>query len=484
MGSIPLAPQRAGETYVYRYQYDNAGDTCGGNLLSRKTYAYTTGTPSTLLNTDTYTYGSSAWGDLLTAYNGSGIVYDDAMPCIYRGKTVDWDRAGLISELMDTQTVQYAYSAAGKRLQKDVAGTVTDFIYAGDLLLGWQCGSNELAFLFSSNGDAYGFTYNGTPYYYVKNLQNDVIAIASAAGTIVARYYYDAWGRLLSKTDTSGVNISDINPLRYRSYYYDTESGFYFLQSRYYDPEVGRFISPEPNIADGLFDAGAGLVGYNLYAYCANNPVGYFDCNGEFVLTTLLVCVGVGLVVGGGIGGTIAYKSAKSSGKEGSELFWDTAAGAGKGSLIGGIFGGLIGLTGGAATGAFGVGSIQGTAIITSAATVSAKAVEVSVLQARKSKQDGDNGWQIANDCIDSVFSNSWRILFPIATKGVSASAPYLRIYFTDKVNPPRFSKYLKSPYTGWISYLFAALAWGYAIDAFFCSDPEITATRRRYCLK
>ena len=129
--------------------------------------------------------------------------------------------------------------------------------------------------LWYHNGDAFGFNYNGEEYYYIKNVQNDIVAIADKNGDIVANYYYDAWGNVTRITGNTA--LAQTNPLRYRSYYYDSETGYYHLKSRYYSPEVGRWISPEPNVDYGEFDEGSEILGYNVYAYCFNNPVNNFD---------------------------------------------------------------------------------------------------------------------------------------------------------------------------------------------------------------
>ena len=106
-----------------------------------------------------------------------------------------------------------------------------------------------------------GAEYNGTKYSYVKNLQGDVIAIINAMGGTVVEYKYDAWGNILSVTGSMASTLGAVNPFRYRGYYYDTESGFYYLQSRYYDPQVGRFLN-----ADGIIGANGGIMGYNMFA--------------------------------------------------------------------------------------------------------------------------------------------------------------------------------------------------------------------------
>ena len=114
-------------------------------------------------------------------------------------------------------------------------------------------------------------------YYYITNLQGDVIAITDSSGTVKASYEYDAWGKLVSDEPTDN-SIGDINPLRYRGYYYDSETGLYYLQSRYYDPEVCRFINADE--ANNLA-ANGDYVSYNLFAYCGNDPIGRIDPTGE-----------------------------------------------------------------------------------------------------------------------------------------------------------------------------------------------------------
>ena len=83
-------------------------------------------------------------------------------------------------------------------------------------------------------------------------------------------YVYDAWGNPLTTTGTMADTLGKLNPFRYRGYVYDTETGLYYVSSRYYDPEMGRWISSEPNIGNGEFGEGSEILGYNVYAYCCN----------------------------------------------------------------------------------------------------------------------------------------------------------------------------------------------------------------------
>ena len=111
-------------------------------------------------------------------------------------------------------------------------------------------------------------------FHYVLNAQGDVVQLnyQGRQDKVYAQYTYDAWGNVLTKSGS----YADLNPLRYRGYYYDTETGFYYLQSRYYDPIVRRFIN-----ADSYGSTGTGLLGYNMFAYCENNPVNSVDQAGH-----------------------------------------------------------------------------------------------------------------------------------------------------------------------------------------------------------
>lgn len=129
-------------------------------------------------------------------------------------------------------------------------------------------------------------------YFYIKNLQGDVMHIATADNTIVASYTYDAWGNIESVTGTLADTVGTINPIRYRGYYYDNETGLYYLNSRYYDSEIGRFIN-----ADSYVSTGQGILGNNMFAYCGNNPVYRTDPSGQFFGIVFGISVLVGTMV-------------------------------------------------------------------------------------------------------------------------------------------------------------------------------------------
>ena len=214
------------------------------------------------------------------------------------------------------------------------------FIYAGDIIAGQSTDGNVLAWIYDNNGKYIGFTYNGSDYYYIYNFQGDVEAIANSTGAIIARYIYGPWGTVDEVTDNFGndisgnaSNIANINPIRYRGYYYDTETGLYYVSSRYYDPEVGRWISPEPNVDYGEFDEGSEILGYNVYAYCFNNPVNNFDPDGEAVAN--IVGGVIGGVAGAALGALLAKELGLSGWKKALFIAGVTAAGAALGAFLG-----------------------------------------------------------------------------------------------------------------------------------------------------
>ena len=150
-------------------------------------------------------------------------------------------------------------------------------------MLGQKTGNDYIIYLYDENGAAYGIICNNTYYYYVFNAQGDVVGIIDQSGTQVVSYDYSAWGEVLSVTGTMADTLGQTNPIRYRGYYYDNETGFYYLQSRYYDPVTQRFLN-----ADGLVSTGQGMLGNNMFAYCGNNPVNYVDPTGKLAIEIII----------------------------------------------------------------------------------------------------------------------------------------------------------------------------------------------------
>ena len=168
-----------------------------------------------------------------------------------------------------------------------------------------------IVYIYDANGSPIGFKYK-TPsyaentwdvYYYEKNLQGDIVAVYNSSGTKLISYAYSAWGETTTTYHNGGASTTAINnPYTYRGYYYDKDLGLYYLQSRYYDANICRFIS-----ADGYISTGQGLTGYNMFAYCGNNPVNNVDPTGEFPWLILTIIVAT-TVVGGILGATSDVK--------------------------------------------------------------------------------------------------------------------------------------------------------------------------------
>jgi RHS repeat-associated protein len=273
--------QEAGTTTVWTY--DNAG-----NILTRTVYPYTTGSISEGTQTNYY-YTDTQWGDLLTAYNNKPITRDEignpTNDFVWRYTWQHGRQLASMTKLDGSAQWNYTYNADGLRTQRiktvtdpDTGETISDriynYTYNGDKLTHMTVDGHTMYFTYDASGVPLTMVYDGNKFYYVTNLQGDVISIINGNGQEFVRYTYDAWGKLLS-VDGTATNLCFYNPLRYRGYVYDEETGLYYLQSRYYNPEMGRFIN-----GDNYPSTGQGLTGNNMFAYCGNNPVNRADPSG------------------------------------------------------------------------------------------------------------------------------------------------------------------------------------------------------------
>ena len=274
----------------------------------------------------TTAYSYSYTNGRLTSYNGQGIAYDAlGNPTVYRGKSVTWTRGRLMSTY---EGLTFEYDGSGRRIKK---GNVTyTYDASGNLIES----SDGLTYFYGMNG-VFAIKDNGTTYFYRKDAQGNIIALLDVNGKVVVQYVYDAWGNhaVLDANGndlTSSSHIGNRNPFRYRGYFYDVETGLYYLQTRYYDPEIGRFL----NMDDISYADPEQIHGLNLYAYCANNPVNYVDPTGHFIVS-LIVSMVVGAVIGGVMGGVKALSR--------GDNFW---GGVLSGALIGGALSGAMALGG------------------------------------------------------------------------------------------------------------------------------------------
>ena len=276
-----------GTTVLYAYD-------AGGNMTSRKTYAYTEGAVSTVQTQDLFTYRTDGWRDQLVSWNGYRYAYDDGgNPTLLRGVPLTWGEGRRLKKVsLSWGTVDFAYDSDGKRVRKTSGGNTTTYYYNGNVLSGLVKKASKDAgtagtgttvqFVYDTQGKPFMLRMNGkTDYFYLYNGLGDVTGLVDSSNQVVVRYQYNSWGKVTSTQDTSGVSIATLNPFCYRKYVYDPETGLYCLGSRYYDPEVGRFVN-----ADSI--KFAAILGryyvnrQNLYQYCFNNPIMLNDKFGKW----------------------------------------------------------------------------------------------------------------------------------------------------------------------------------------------------------
>ncbi|MBQ7788660.1 MAG: RHS repeat-associated core domain-containing protein [Clostridia bacterium] len=258
-----------GKTYVFVY------DT-NGNILEKQEYDYTLNEKdfkkeANMLNLSRYEYDSNG---LLSSFNGENNKYiaTKGLPSTYRNIALNWY---YFDELYKYGDTTFDYDTKGRRILKNNISFTYD---TSDNLIKQ---SNGIEFIYDNNS-VIGIKYNGTHYFYQKDLLNNVVKLLDTNGSCVVKYVYDAWGnhKVLSADGTENTDasfIGNINPIRYRSYYFDTETNLYYLKSRYYDPQTGRFIS----IDDVSYIDPKTINGTNLFAYCGNNPVMFVDPTGK-----------------------------------------------------------------------------------------------------------------------------------------------------------------------------------------------------------
>ncbi len=243
-------------TIINEMTYDNYG-----NILTK--------------NGITYKYGDSNWKDLLTECGENIYVYDAlGNPTTYKDNVLNWVKG---RQLQSYGENTYLYNYDGVRIGKTVYsdnGAYHFFELDGTKIVREYWDGNTIYPLYDDEDNVCGIIYNNSTYFFHKNLQGDIISITNTFGAVVARYSYDAWGVCTIIKDTTECKIADVNPFRYRGYYYDAETGLYYLQSRYYDPTIGRFINADvPELAT----IDQNVISHNLFAYCGNDSVNFSD---------------------------------------------------------------------------------------------------------------------------------------------------------------------------------------------------------------
>ena len=270
----------AGKSTMYLYD-------CGGNMTGYLSAPYTLAPTLEGVNeTVFYTYGDSNWKDKVTAIGGKAITYDAiGNPLTYDGWTFTWKAGRMLASMVKNGTnAQFTYDHNGMRIRKIVNGVTTNYTLNGKNVVHMTQGSHDLHFFYDAQGKPGMVTYNDVDYFYVYNLQGDVVALIDANGTQVVEYGYDAWGYPISKTGSLAATIGTLNPFRYRGYVYDEETGLYYLQNRYYSPNWKRFINVDQSLNEK-----------NLFVYCLGSPIIRRDIDGNESIAVLTMTGGLGI---------------------------------------------------------------------------------------------------------------------------------------------------------------------------------------------
>ncbi len=288
-----------------------------GNITAIKTYSLCDkdaelGIPVSIKN---FAYAQSGWTDQLTCVDGNALTYDALGNLLtYNGYTYTWETGRRLTQITNgINTYSYKYDDNGIRTQKTVNSTTTYYTTVDGKITGQYDGTNTIYFRYNADNSLIGFNLNGTEYIYLKNIQGDIEGILDETGTLVVKYTYDAWGKVLSVTGSMADTVGTINPMRYRDYYLDSETGYYYLQSRYYNPEFCRFINADEPCIVLFSDSSA--VETNLFGYSNNNPVNNIDPNGHFTIkiyaiaaVTAAIIAAVAKIVSNYLNGLRGYK--------------------------------------------------------------------------------------------------------------------------------------------------------------------------------
>lgn len=264
---------------IIEYNYD-----LSGNILKKVIYDLSN---YKLIKKDIFEYKNADWEDQLTKFNNDIITYDAiGNPILINNTKLVWENGRqLISYNDGLNIISYEYNDDGIRLSKTVNGIQTKYYLEGINVVLEETPNYMIQYIRGADDKLIAFKYNGTMYYYIRNLQDDIVAIVDYNYNIVAEYRYNSWGEIIEMLDSNGNPISktqdhiaNINPYRYRSYYYDQETEMYYLNSRYYNPKWGRFVSSDNYITNDYR-----VLGSNMYIYCKNNYINEDDISGHGV---------------------------------------------------------------------------------------------------------------------------------------------------------------------------------------------------------
>ena len=320
----------AGTTWLYTYDL-------GGNIQSKAAYAFTTGSVGAAVKTNTYSYGDSNWKDKLTAFNGNAISYDEIGNPLNDGTwTYTWAKGRQLQSMSRSgEAVTFVYNSDGLRVQKIATSTgTTKYSMHGRNLVHLTNGSDSLHFFYDAQNKPAIVEFNGAAYAYLYNQQDNIIGLLDNAGVRVVSYSYDAWGKIINTTGSLANTLGKLNPFKYRAYIYDEETGLYYLRSRYYNPDLCRFIN-----ADDVESMGADgdINGYQLFIYCMNDPVNLKDEAGSWSLPNWAkIAISAAIIIGAAVVATVATGGVAC-------IAAGAAIGAAKGAVSGAVGGAITG---------------------------------------------------------------------------------------------------------------------------------------------
>ena len=392
-------------TYKTEYTYDEAGQLktaydeelgirysyvydAYGNIVERQSYSVNADGESTLIEQKVYEYDGMVLTNTYSTLEGETEYQTNEMGNLTGVAKNDetylysWGMGRLLNQIVSesgNDRVIYDYNEEGLRIKKvltvDGVSSITDYVWGKNGLAGYTRGTDTVVVLYGTDGTPIGFSLNDTVYTYIKNLQGDVIRVLDTSGNTVVEYSYDPWGVPAITGDTE---LAAINPCSYRCYDYDEESGYYYLQSRYYNPETGRFLNADDT--EILLEKQNSILQYNHFSYCWNNPVNLVDYFGKSPANI------IGGIFGGVTGATLGYLLAKELGltgwKKAGLIAAATIGGAALGAFLGPYMSKLLKSLGStvkqvgknATTGAC---FIEGTLVFTATGNVPIEKVEV-----------------------------------------------------------------------------------------------------------
>jgi RHS repeat-associated protein len=290
---------------IYEYQYDylnrlvreyNPVDqrtlimsySGNNNILSKKYYSGNqplniSGTP---VESFEYSYDTT-WKDKLLSIvkKENGVVVDTenfsyssnfvGNPSQVGNKILTWKGTSIAS--INGSNIEYSYNNQNIRTGKKVDGIITNYVLNGSDIISETRAGNTTRYNYDEKNRLVGFEYLGKQYFYIRDLHRIITEIVDENGQVMVSYKYDAWGNIIGKT-VNNSTIDDINHFVYKGYYLDQETGWYYLKSRYYNPNVARFINSDNMLRVKLKNT----IGMNLFTYCRNNPVKDYDANGNW----------------------------------------------------------------------------------------------------------------------------------------------------------------------------------------------------------